>query len=129
MCTSVLHMLPLNNVTRNLKDTIRVVEIQEIRESPFRAIIFIESGSSYRHVNIRFFFYCVSFTPDDDVEAKNLIIVPPCRFRYKFIFHILQMKAAYRVLDTFCELPNETRAKYERVSPDNHGYVKPGTEK
>ncbi|KYM85421.1 hypothetical protein ALC53_04664 [Atta colombica] len=40
-----------------------------------------------------------------------------------------KMKAAYRVLDTFCELPDETRAKYERVSPDNHGYVKPGTEK
>lgn len=39
------------------------------------------------------------------------------------------MKAAYRALDTFCELPDETRAKYERVSPDNHGYVKPGMEK
>lgn len=40
-----------------------------------------------------------------------------------------KMKAAYRALDTFCELPDETRAKYERVSPDNHGYIKPGMEK
>ncbi|XP_071630762.1 uncharacterized protein [Temnothorax longispinosus] len=40
-----------------------------------------------------------------------------------------KMKAAYRALDAFCELSEETRAKYERVSPDNHGYVKPGTEK
>ncbi|KAL6448693.1 hypothetical protein ACFW04_000492 [Cataglyphis niger] len=40
-----------------------------------------------------------------------------------------KMKAAYRALDTFCELPDETRAKYERVSPNNHGYIKPGMEK
>ncbi|XP_032676429.1 UPF0676 protein C1494.01 [Odontomachus brunneus] len=40
-----------------------------------------------------------------------------------------KMKAAYRALDAFCELPDETRAKYERASPDNHGYIKPGTEK
>lgn len=46
-----------------------------------------------------------------------------------FVFVYLQMKAAYRALDAFCELPDGTRAKYERVSPDNHGYVKPGTEK
>lgn len=45
------------------------------------------------------------------------------------MLYILQMKAAYRALDAFCELPDETRAKYERVSPDNNGYVKPGTEK
>jgi len=61
ICFSVLRMLPLNNVTRNLKDAIIVVEIQEIRESPFRAIIFIESGSSYHYVNIRFFFFLLCF--------------------------------------------------------------------
>lgn len=40
-----------------------------------------------------------------------------------------KMKAVYRVLDEFCELPEETREKYQRCSPSNHGYVKPGMEK
>jgi len=39
------------------------------------------------------------------------------------------MKAAYNGLDAFCELPDDVRAKYECVSPANHGYVKPDTEK
>ncbi|XP_054011663.1 uncharacterized protein LOC128894171 [Hylaeus anthracinus] len=37
-----------------------------------------------------------------------------------------KMKAAYRALDAFCELPEETRAKYERTLPGSHGYLKPG---
>lgn len=40
-----------------------------------------------------------------------------------------KMKAAYKAFDSFCELPEETREKYKRVSPNNHGYVKPGMEK
>ncbi|XP_012276000.1 UPF0676 protein C1494.01 [Orussus abietinus] len=39
-----------------------------------------------------------------------------------------KMKAAYRVLNAFCELPEEERAKYAQVGPCNHGYVEPGTE-
>lgn len=40
-----------------------------------------------------------------------------------------KMKAAYRALDAFCELPEEARARYERNSSTNHGYVKPGLQK
>ncbi|XP_043509372.1 2-oxoglutarate-dependent dioxygenase htyE-like isoform X2 [Frieseomelitta varia] len=43
-----------------------------------------------------------------------------------FIFK--DMKAAYRTFDAFCELPEETRAKYER-NEGNYGYVKPGPSK
>ncbi|XP_020286957.1 UPF0676 protein C1494.01 [Pseudomyrmex gracilis] len=39
-----------------------------------------------------------------------------------------KLKAAYRAMDAFCDLPDEERAKYERIPSDNHGYVKPGTE-
>ncbi|XP_046597590.1 codeine O-demethylase isoform X3 [Neodiprion lecontei] len=40
-----------------------------------------------------------------------------------------KLKAVYRALDGFCELPDEERVKYERNSASNHGYVKPGLEK
>ncbi|XP_008211207.1 2-oxoglutarate-dependent dioxygenase gloF isoform X3 [Nasonia vitripennis] len=40
-----------------------------------------------------------------------------------------KLKAVYRAMDEFCELPEESRNKYERVSPSNHGYVKPGMER
>ncbi|XP_034938717.1 2-oxoglutarate-dependent dioxygenase htyE [Chelonus insularis] len=36
-----------------------------------------------------------------------------------------KIKAAYRALDTFCELPKEARAKFECVAPSSHGYIKP----
>ncbi|XP_015588265.1 2-oxoglutarate-dependent dioxygenase htyE [Cephus cinctus] len=39
-----------------------------------------------------------------------------------------KMKAVYRALDSFCELPEEERAKYKRTLPSNHGYVRPGLE-
>lgn len=42
-----------------------------------------------------------------------------------------KLKAAYRALDEFSELPEETKSKYQRdsSSKSNHGYVKPGMEK
>ncbi|XP_066586311.1 uncharacterized protein [Prorops nasuta] len=40
-----------------------------------------------------------------------------------------KMKAVYRALDMFCELPEDLRDKYERNTETNHGYVKPGVEK
>ncbi|CAK9808200.1 Proline hydroxylase buaE [Anthophora plagiata] len=40
-----------------------------------------------------------------------------------------KMKAAYRAFDAFCELPDEVRVKYERATPNNYGYVKPGPSK
>ncbi|XP_076762734.1 uncharacterized protein LOC143430380 isoform X2 [Xylocopa sonorina] len=40
-----------------------------------------------------------------------------------------KMKAAYRAFDAFCELEEETKAKYERASSSNHGYIKPGPSK
>lgn len=42
--------------------------------------------------------------------------------------YYLQMKAAYRAFDAFCELPEEVRTKYER-NESNYGYVKPGPSK
>ncbi|XP_063985959.1 uncharacterized protein LOC135167043 [Diachasmimorpha longicaudata] len=36
-----------------------------------------------------------------------------------------KMKAVYRSLDRFCELPKESREKYEFISPCSHGYKKP----
>ncbi|KAF7991610.1 hypothetical protein HCN44_008981 [Aphidius gifuensis] len=36
-----------------------------------------------------------------------------------------KIKAAYRAFDTFCELPKESRAKFERVPPCDHGYILP----
>lgn len=39
-----------------------------------------------------------------------------------------KLKAAYRALDEFCELPEATKNKYERDSTTKHGYVKPGAE-
>ncbi|XP_017883167.1 UPF0676 protein C1494.01-like [Ceratina calcarata] len=40
-----------------------------------------------------------------------------------------KMKAAYRAFDAFCELKEDSKAKYERVTSGNHGYVKPGPSK
>ncbi|XP_047369795.1 jasmonate-induced oxygenase 2-like isoform X2 [Vespa velutina] len=40
-----------------------------------------------------------------------------------------KLKAAYRALDEFSELSEETKNKYERDPSTNHGYVKPGMEK
>ncbi|XP_014218523.1 probable 2-oxoglutarate-dependent dioxygenase At3g49630 [Copidosoma floridanum] len=40
-----------------------------------------------------------------------------------------KLKAVYRAMDEFCELPEEARLKYERTAPSNHGYVKPGVER
>ncbi|KAL2712720.1 proline hydroxylase buaE-like isoform X1 [Vespula squamosa] len=40
-----------------------------------------------------------------------------------------KLKAAYRALDEFSELSEETKSKYERDPSTNHGYVKPGMEK
>ncbi|KAJ8670248.1 hypothetical protein QAD02_001507, partial [Eretmocerus hayati] len=40
-----------------------------------------------------------------------------------------KLKAVYRAMEEFVELPEESRSKYERVSPSNHGYVKPGMER
>ncbi|KAI4490356.1 hypothetical protein M0802_010733 [Mischocyttarus mexicanus] len=41
----------------------------------------------------------------------------------------LLLKAAYRALDEFSELPEETKSKYKCDSSSNHGYIKPGMEK
>lgn len=38
------------------------------------------------------------------------------------------MKAVYRALNAFCELPKESRAKFECSTPSGHGYIKPETE-
>lgn len=102
------------------------VEIYEIREFPFSLgiIIFIEGQFSYHCVNIHF---CVAFSTVD--EKASYIVTRFAKASLKLHVPYLQMKAAYRALDTFCELPDETRAKYERVSPNNHGYIKPGKEK
>ncbi|XP_033227280.1 UPF0676 protein C1494.01-like [Belonocnema kinseyi] len=40
-----------------------------------------------------------------------------------------KLKGAYRALDKFCELPEETRNKYKFHQESAHGYVKPGAEK
>ncbi|XP_031774053.1 UPF0676 protein C1494.01 isoform X2 [Apis florea] len=40
-----------------------------------------------------------------------------------------KMKAAYRAFDTFCELSEDVRTKYERNPMGNYGYVKPGPSK
>ncbi|KAK0182009.1 hypothetical protein PV327_000183 [Microctonus hyperodae] len=39
-----------------------------------------------------------------------------------------KMKAVYRALNAFCELPKESRAKFECSKPSGHGYIKPETE-
>jgi len=41
----------------------------------------------------------------------------------------LQLRAVYNAYDKFCDLPEEDRNRFRRISPCNHGYVSPGVER
>jgi isopenicillin N synthase-like dioxygenase len=40
-----------------------------------------------------------------------------------------KLRAVYNAYDKFCDLPEEDRNRFRRISPCNHGYVSPGVER
>ncbi|GFG30298.1 hypothetical protein Cfor_10887, partial [Coptotermes formosanus] len=40
-----------------------------------------------------------------------------------------KLRAVYHAFDNFCDLPEDVRNRFRRISPCNHGYVSPGAER
>jgi len=45
------------------------------------------------------------------------------------LFLPYQLRAMYNAFDNFCDLPEDVRNRFRRISPCNHGYVSPGVER
>lgn len=43
--------------------------------------------------------------------------------------HDDKLRAVYEAFDNFCDLPEDARNRFRRISPCNHGYVSPGVER
>lgn len=61
--------------------------------------------------------------------ARKKYICRKKKLKNFFFFSIFQLKAVYSAMKDFCELPEESRSRYERNPATNHGYVKPGMER